>query len=301
MTSKATLTPAWAETHLFGEMVTRYNGQPEFSIKSKPALNRLLYGFERETLVVIAARPSECKSAFALNIGYELSLEHKVLYMSFEMTKKEAMFRILCMGTQIPNNDFYDGKADMHKERIASFEEKFKSRKRNLIITEDRGRKWTDVMNIMEELGDDTPDIIIIDYIQLIKTAGATKETINQYIQDLRTLAINKKMCVIICSQIGRAGVAENKEPDGMTGCKETGGIEECADKLLTLSYKCKRLHSADRNDFKVIISKNKNGMTGYLNMRVIPEIYSFHEIETQTSKPRPRYESVVEGLNEGI
>ncbi len=297
MNLKGQLTPIWAKTHLFGEQIERYKGDPDFNLPSKPQLNRMLYGFERETLVVVGARTSEFKSGFCLDVGYELSLHHKVLYLSFEMTEKEAMFRLLCHGTKIPNTDFYSGSSDDYEGAVERFTEKFKEEKRQLIICEDRGKTWDDVMAVMDELQYDPPDVIIIDYIQCLNTKGVKREALDEYIRSLRRLAIEMRMCVIVCSQIGRSNVFDSKEPT-MEGLKETGTLEEHADKVLILYYKCKRTPSADRGEFKVIVAKNKNGMTGYLKMRINPSTYTLFEIEKPVEDRRTEYQKTMEELN---
>ena len=57
-----------------------------------------------------------------------------------------------------------------------------------------------------------------------------------------------------------------------------TGFLEEHADKVLICWYECKRNHVKSNRDFKVIISKNKMGLTGYVDLKFIPEIYKFYE-----------------------
>jgi len=148
---------------------------------------------------------------------------------------------------------------------------------RLLIVCEELGRSWEDIDNIFKSLEGDYPDIIILDYIQCIKTAGKKMDAIEDYIKKFRKLAIEQNFCLFICSQINRQNIIGNNEPT-MEGLKNTGFLEEHADKVILLHYPCKRSPSIDIDKFKIIVAKNKNGMTGYFDCSIEPSIYKIYE-----------------------
>lgn len=247
----------------------------EIKIESLPTINKVIGGFERKKIIVIGARPSEGKSAFALQLAYEFSTKFKVLYLSLEMTIEEAMFRLLCHHKKIINTTLYDGIID--NPLVEEFYNELSQEKRELIVNEEIGANWEEINETMEKLKDNPPDIIFLDYIQCIKTNGKKLEVIEDYIKNFRKMAIEKNICVFILSQINRTNIAENKEPT-MEGLKNTGFLEEHADKVILLYYPCKRSEKASINDFKIIIAKNKNGQTGYVKCCIRPENYYFYE-----------------------
>jgi len=249
----------------------------EIQIDYLPKFNALSGGFERKKMVVIGSRPSEGKSTFALQMAYELSSKFRILYLSLEMTVEEAMFRLLCYQQKIENTDIYSGKNYDYNSLATKFEESLKNQERLLIISEEIGKTWDQVEKIFETLGDEPPDLIFLDYIQCITTGGKKLEAIEDYIKNFRKMAIDKNFCLFICSQINRLNISKTKEPT-MEGLKNTGFLEEHADKVILLYYPCKRSPTKDVGKYKIIVAKNKNGMTGYLNCNIIPSIYKIYE-----------------------
>ena len=225
--------------------------------------------------MVMGSRTSEGKSAFALQCGYEWSHRHKVIYMSMEMTRNEAMTRLYSYITEVPNTDIFLGRhTELQKNKFSD------ALKTQLIFSENYGRTIPEIEEVIKQkLRDDTPDILILDYIQCIKTTGANRRTeMDNYIREMRKLAIEKDMLIILCSQLSRGNIKEGNMPS-MEGLKETGFLEEHADKVLIFNYACKRPpQTASPNEFRVIISKNKMGMTGYVDLKFKPEIYKFYE-----------------------
>jgi len=217
----------------------------EFQVDYLPTFNSLVGGFERKKLIVIGARTSEGKSMFSLQMAYELSLKHKVLFLSIEMTVESAMFRLLCYQQKIQNTDIYKGRYYDHESLLKGFNESLVQQERFLIFTEEIGRTWEQIVQVIEALDSDMPDIIFLDHIQLITTAGKKMEAIEDYIKKFREMAIKKNFCLFVCSQINRQNISENKEPS-MEGLKSTGLLEEAADKVILLYYPCKRSPNID-------------------------------------------------------
>lgn len=146
----------------------------------------------------------------------------------------------------------------------------------------------------MEKLKDDKPDIVFVDYLQCIKTKGKSFEAIADYIRRIRELAVRQNILIVLASQINRANIADGKEPT-MEGLKGHGKIEEQADKIVLLHYPCKHNHKVDIDKFKIIIAKNKNGMTGYVDMRINPGQYRIYEDKSDLTE----YQQAMGDLND--
>ena len=158
----------------------------EIQLDYIPKANRLIGGFERKKLVIIGSRPSEGKSAFALQMAYEVSRNFKVLYLSLEMTVEEAMFRMFCYEQKITNTDFYNGKYYDFDNVFNKFKESLEKNERLLIVGEEIGRTWEEIESIFDSLGEDAPDIIILDYVQCITTGRNKIEAVEDYIKKFR-------------------------------------------------------------------------------------------------------------------
>lgn len=252
----------------------------EFKWDSMPDLNFILGGFERKKLVVIGGRPSEGKSALAVQMAYDFSKKHKVLYLSLEMTEEEAMFRLLCHEKMIPNTDIYRGNLKNHVKKIQEFSDYLDETNRRLIIQEQFGKTWEEVYQIIDHLKDDMPDIIFIDYVQCIQTKSKKLDAIEDYIKNIRKFAIEQNCCIFLLSQINRGNVTDNKEPS-MDGLKGSGFLEEHADMIMLCSYPCKKDKKTPNDRFKILVEKNKNGMTGFHSCGFKPEHYKFYEYES--------------------
>jgi len=277
--SLETIVPIKVQTDKLEKYLQSIAHGTEFQLHYLDKINRLIGGFERQKMIVIGSRPSECKSTFALQMAYELSVKFKILYLSLEMTVEEAMFRVFCYETRIPNTEFYSGRIDDHKGLFDRFKQSMQEKERLLIISEEIGRTWNEIDAVFDKLKNDPPDIIVLDYIQCIKSNGKKLEAIEDYIKKFRALAIEKGFCLFICSQINRANLLDNKSKEPtMEGLKNTGFLEEHADKVILLHYPCKHKEGMDITKFKVIVAKNKNGMTGYVNCSITPEVYRIWE-----------------------
>jgi replicative DNA helicase len=256
----------------------------EFQLSYIPRINKVLNGLERKKLVVIGARPSEGKSTFALQMAYELSLKFKVLYLSLEMTVEESMMRLFCYHMKMQNLDIYNGRYFDLNNKIEEFKEELRQKDRLLVVGEEMGMTWEEVDLILETFGEDKPDIVFLDYIQCIRTNGKKLEAMEDYIKKFRKCAIDKNFCLCALSQINRQNVADNKEPT-MEGLKNTGFLEEHADKVILLHYPHKKSPNIDQSIFKVIVAKNKNGMTAFVNCCIDPGIYKIYEAEEEKPK----------------
>src|SRR6202790_4052 len=207
-----------------------------------PDLDHMTSGLERSDLVIIAARPSMGKTAFAMNIAENASIEdQKVVGMfSLEMSREALLLRLLCSTAEV----------DAHKMRTGS-------------LWQDDTRK---VVRAMEQLAhapifiDDTPgislsemrakarrlkqsqggklDLIIVDYLQLMSGGGKRFENRTQEVsaisRGLKALAKELAVPVIALSQLSRA--PESRGGDHrpqLADLRESGSIEQDADVVM--------------------------------------------------------------------
>lgn len=261
--------------------LNRLQSGVEFQAEFVPSLNRLIGGFERKKLVVIGARPSECKSTLALQMAYYFSSNFKILYLSLEMTEEESLFRLYCHEENIENVLFFKGlpKGESYSESFNSFKEKFSKHERSLIVGEQIGKTWEEVDTLLQDFNNERPDMVFLDYIQCIATRGKKIDAIEDYIKKFRAMAIEKNFCLFIVSQINRQNISETREPS-MEGLKSTGFLEEHADKVILLHYPCKHSLEQSSDKLKIIVAKNKNGRTGFVWSHINPGTYTISEAQ---------------------
>jgi len=255
-------------------------------------LDEISSGLQRSDLVIIAARPSMGKTAFAMNIAENAAVDDQqvVGVFSLEMSREALLLRLLCSQARV----------DAHKMRTGS-------------LWQDDMKKVT---RAMEQLAhaplfiDDTPgislsemrakarrlkqaqgrlDLIIVDYLQLMSGGGRRFENRTQEVsaisRGLKALAKELTVPVVALSQLSRA--PESRGGDHrpqLADLRESGSIEQDADLVMFIFRE--ELYKPDDPELQgkaeIIIAKQRNGPTGKLRLAFL--------------KPCTRFETMAEG-----
>lgn len=258
---------------------------PELSLASLPEVNKKIWGIHKRKLTLIGARTSQGKSAFALQIAHDLAIQgHPVLFLSLEMVVEDMIERLFCNVREINNYDLLSGNFEKYINDYVEFAQHCESV--NLSITDFIGKTWQEIDTFLNKLSI-KPAVIILDYIQTIAGFSTTrsKEMMDEYIRRFREMAIRHNFAGIICSQINRTyAEEENKEPQ-LHQLKGSGFLEEHSDVILLLHWAHKYDESKPKEEYKLIVAKNRNGRTGYFKLRYIPEFYKFFDWEDISSR----------------
>ncbi|HEY6306937.1 MAG TPA: replicative DNA helicase [Candidatus Angelobacter sp.] len=262
-------------------------------------LDDLTSGLQKSDLIVIAARPSMGKTAFAINIAENVAvLDNKVVgVFSLEMSRESLLLRLLCSQATV----------DSHKLRTG-----FWSRDDRTKIVDAFGRLVDAPIFI-----DDTPgisisemrakcrrlqqarerlDLVIVDYLQLIAGAppggGRRYENRTQEVsavsRGLKALAKELRCPVVALSQLSRAPEARtgNNRPQ-LSDLRESGSIEQDADVVAFIFRE--EVYKPDDGDLKgkaeLIIAKQRNGPTD-----MVPLVFrkAFTKFVDQTDEAEP-------------
>lgn len=250
-------------------------------------LDRMTAGFQRNDLIIVAARPSVGKTAFALNIAQNVGTktEENVAIFSLEMGAEQLVMRMLCA----------EGNIDAQNLRTGS------------LTNEDWG-KLTMAMGSLSNSGiyiDDTPGIkigeirskcrrlkqehglgmILIDYLQLIQGSGNSKENRQQEVSEisrmLKGLARELEVPVIALSQLSRGVEQRQDKRPMMSDIRESGSIEQDADIVAFLYRDDYYDHeSENKNIIEIIIAKQRNGPVGTVQLAFVKEYNKFVNLE---------------------
>ena len=258
-------------------------------------LDKMTAGFQRNDLIIVAARPSVGKTAFALNVAQSVAVKARenVAIFSLEMGADQLVMRMLCA----------EGNIDAQRLRTGALE------------TEDWS-KLTMAMGSLSNSGiyiDDTPGVrmadirakcrrlakeqglgmILIDYLQLILGSGKPGENRQQEVSEisrsLKGLARELKVPVIALSQLSRGVEQRQDKRPMMSDLRESGSIEQDADIVAFLyrdDYYDKESESKDI--IEIIIAKQRNGPTGTVSLAFRKEYNKFLNLEFT---PPPREE----------
>ncbi|PKM95355.1 MAG: replicative DNA helicase [Firmicutes bacterium HGW-Firmicutes-1] len=238
-----------------------------------PDLDHKTAGLQASDLILIAARPSMGKTAFAINVAQHAAVKERksVAIFSLEMSKEQLARRMLC--TQ--------GLVDAQKVRIGD-------------LTEEEWLNLIDASTIVGQAPifiDDTPgvsvneirakcrklklekglDLILIDYLQLM-SGNSKKESRQQEISEisrgLKGLAREMEAPVIALSQLSRACETRADHRPILSDLRESGAIEQDADIVMFL-YRDEYYNedSEFKNQAELIIAKQRNGQTGTVHL----------------------------------
>lgn len=251
--------------------------KPEMSITSLPELNDKIWGIKRRQFTLVAARTSHGKSLFMNQLAWDLADQRKnVLFLSLEMDVNSLQERLFCNICNVTNTFLLRGGFSKDEQTISKWKT-FESLMENssLEYSDQIGRNWDEIDTLITNL-DPKPDVVFLDHINEISSSGARdkRQAIDDYIIHLRELCIRNSFALIVGAQINRSGQGEtNKEPKSYQ-LKESGKLEETADLLMLLYWQHKDDETKNKNLYKIIVSKNRNGWTGWVKTRIDPEYY---------------------------
>ncbi|WP_194844577.1 DnaB helicase C-terminal domain-containing protein [Candidatus Clavichlamydia salmonicola] len=223
---------------------------------------------EPGNLIVIAARPSVGKTAFALNIAHHISvvLNGVVGFFSLEMSHQQIAERILSYCCEVSVEDLRRG--NFSKEKLLSIKEteEFLLTKHFFIC--DKNISTIDqIIGKAEGLAKKYPlSIIFIDYLQLISAENKNENRQNEIANvsmQLKSLAKNLNIPVVCLSQLSRKVEDRTDKRPVMSDLRDSGQIEQDADAILLL-YNKDHHHSPNNNVnvMDVFLCKNRHGPT---------------------------------------
>ena len=244
-------------------------------------------------LIVLAARPSMGKTAYALNVCDHLTVAtgKPALFVSLEMGRMEIAERLVCLRSGVEGNKIRTGKGLSKDDmiRVCRVYEEYRTAK-PIMIDDTPARTVSQItanarrLKMRHEIG-----LVVVDYIQLINPEDgrdSRQEQVAKISRRLKTLARDLGVPVIALSQLNRA--AENREDHRprMADLRESGAIEQDADVVILLH----RPEYYDPNDHpgtaEVIIAKNRNGSTGTANLAFDKPTMIFRDLAIYDGDP---------------
>lgn len=245
-------------------------------------------------MTVIAGRTSQGKTMLGLQIAWDLAVQGKsVVYLSLEMTVTSLLERLFCHVEEVDNMKLLTGKFNEYQTQRAKFEAKMENA--TLLITEGIGKTWMQIERFIS-LINPKPDCIILDYIGCIEGGKIDRKVVNDYIYRMRASAVINNYALIMLSQINRANMTDNKDKlPTLEGLKETGVLEEHADKAILLHYPHYYNNSLPANKYRMIIAKNRNGRTGSFEVEFNPQYYKFNDLNKPIISASPEVQKVAD------
>lgn len=235
-------------------------------------LDGLIHGFERGQLNVIAARPSMGKTGFALNAMWNIAKRgHEVTFFSLETTGDIVVKRMIAMIEAVSLSDI-KRPFELGTEKTSKVMEGINKIKQHKINIYDESRLTPSRIREQATKPSDKPQVIFIDYLQLMESDTPTNDRrvdVEKISRDLKIIANETGCIIVLLSQLNRGVESRNDKRPMMSDLKESGGIEADASMIFML-YRDDYYNrdetpqeSPDMSELEVIVSKNKDGATG--------------------------------------
>jgi replicative DNA helicase len=249
-------------------------------------LDKMTSGFQNGDLIIVAARPSVGKTAFALNIAQNVAVRAKknVGLFSLEMSAEQLTLRMISAEQHVDANRIRTGflraedwdKATM---AISSLSET------HLFIDDSSSLTVQEIMNKCRRLKQKIGlDMVVIDYLQLI-TGDRSRENRQQEVSEisrkLKQLARELQVPVIALSQLNRSVEQRQDKRPMLSDLRESGAIEQDADIVAFLHRDDYYDQETEKkNIIEIIIAKQRNGPVGTVELVFMKNYNKFANYE---------------------
>ncbi len=245
-------------------------------------LDGLTGGLWPAELTIVAAAPGAGKTGFALNIGRNVAKQGaNVLLSSLEMSNLQLAKRFCSIEGNIEGNKLRRPKVndvELWKAMPGTTTELSK-----LPIVIDQTKTIQELENKCRRLKERGKlDLLIIDYLQLLKSATRTesrRHEVEYVSRSLKLLSLELDIPIIALSQLSREG--QKAVAPSLSDLRESGSLEQDADNVIFLhDPQAKENLSALWVDINIIMAKQRSGQTGILKMRFDKRFMKFYEME---------------------
>ncbi len=251
-------------------------------------LDSLLSGLQPSDLIILGARPSYGKTAFALDIARQVANQNKsVGIFSLEMSKEQILDRIIASQAQIPLWRLRTGRLQDELEFSMIQKALDQLSKVPLFIDDTPSPNILEMRSMARRLQiDHSLDLLIIDYLQLIQPRTDSYSMVQQVTEishGLKSLARELNIPVLAVSQLSRAVDQREVKIPRLSDLRESGSLEQDSDVVMFIYRKDREktdLPEEEQNITEIIIAKHRNGPLGTVKLRFDPEKVSFKNLD---------------------
>jgi replicative DNA helicase len=237
-----------------------------------PDLDEVTAGFQNSEMIIIAARPSVGKTAFALNLIRNIAVDEKmsVLFCSLEQSRVEIVERLLCSHARVDAQKLRKGLMNAEDmERLIAASGVMRNAK--IFIDDSPGQGMLRIaanarrLKLRNDL-----KMVVIDYLQLIEPENRRdprQEQVAQISRRLKGLARELSIPVIALAQVNRSSEDRQDHKPRLSDLRESGSIEQDADTVMLL-HRPERFEPGQHEGLtEVIIGKQRNGPVGEITL----------------------------------
>ncbi len=255
-------------------------------------LDALTTGLNRSDLIIVGARPGMGKTSFLLNIARNVAVQQNrtVAFFNLEMSREQMVNRLLSGEARVPSKHLRTGtlSADEWK-RLAGAGGVFCKAP---IYLDDTASITVPEMKARLRRMRDKPDLVMIDYLQLMHSAKRTDNRVQEVSEITRSLKIMAKeldIPVVVAAQLSRSPEKQtgSRRP-ALSDLRESGSIEQDADQVLFIYredyYRNQQEDptAVSPNTSEVIVAKNRHGELGTVPLAWQGEFTQFLAVDNR-------------------
>lgn len=232
-------------------------------------------GFHESEFIIIAARPSMGKTAFAMNIAEHMAINEKlgVAIFSLEMPADLLTMRMMSSLSGLNNNKIR--RAQLNQDEVAMlYDASDKLGSAEIYIMDSTNMTVFDMRSRLRKLISDSTkkvNIVFVDYLQLMKHPAFQdnrQQEIAEISRSLKALARDLKIPVVAISQLNRKVDDRKEREPQLSDLRESGAIEQDADLVLFIDrkeyYLKDKTPENEKGKADILIMKNRNGPSGH-------------------------------------
>lgn len=240
-------------------------------------LDALCGGLHNSELIILAARPSMGKTAFAMNIAEHVSIDLKqpVLFVSLEMASLELADRLLCSAAQVNGHRLRNGTISQ-EDRRRLVQKSAEISAAPLYIDDTPSRTLTEIAAVARRLKRKQGlSLVVIDYLQLIEPDNPRdprQEQVAKIARRLKTMSRELDIPVLCLAQLNRQAEQSRDNRPRLNHLRESGAIEQDADVVMFVHREeYYQSNDEDRERVKgqaeIIVAKQRNGPIGDIKL----------------------------------
>ncbi len=253
-------------------------------------LDDMLNGLQNGEMLIVAARPSMGKTAFAMNVVEHIAADSRlpVAVFSLEMSKQQLAQRLLCSRGEIDSHKLRKGMLQSHEyAKLANVVGELA--KAPIWVDDSPGLTPLDLRAKARRLKmEHDVKAVMIDYMQLMDNPGPEnrQQQISEISRGIKAVARELSVPVIALSQLNRASEGRDGHRPRMSDLRESGSIEQDADVIMLLHredyYRMSEPDFVPDNIAELIIAKQRNGPTGTVKLTFHSKSTRFENLSTQ-------------------
>lgn len=262
------------------------------------SLDAIIHGFRKQELIYIAARPSMGKSALAIQIAVDATMNQgkQIMYVSLEMGRRQIFGRAVANLSKVNSEVvMYDSNLVNSEKYMAVFDAANKLSQIGLHIkTQDVSTPQGIYNQALQVQGKHGLDAIIIDHVHLMESGQKYTENQNANMREisraLKAMAIDLDIPVIALAQLSRSVDSRVDKRPLMSDLRDSGTLEQDADKVIMLYRESYYDESISEDIVQILVRKQRDGRLGGVNVNFMKQYSRMEESDFGGSYENPDF-----------